>query len=185
MPFSASDILIGRLALQGVVTADFVWDINENNGDFAANAWDLGNFAIDTALIWNPIVKPAAIGTAIRISATSVVATTVVYPVVVGLAAGVVAGTGAIALAEATGVAPVGSTDLAIDFYTGQGDYASYFDIPGNIETIRESDPIGRARTRATSVVAEVLQNISPILSFFQQKAKKRTSNRRRRLWFA
>lgn len=89
----ARNILVGRIALQSAATARFIWNINQDTNDPFSDAVDFIWFAGESALIWNPILKPAAIGTALRMSAGSTLVSTVLAPVAAGVAIGATAGT--------------------------------------------------------------------------------------------
>lgn len=87
------DILVGRLTLQGLATAELVVDLNQRQGDTLSDAYDIAWYGIETAMIWNPYLKPAAIGAGLRTAAGSTVVSTVIATVAVGYAVGAVAGT--------------------------------------------------------------------------------------------
>ena len=87
------DILVGRMTLQGIATAELVYDLNQNEGDTLSDAFDVGWYVAETMMIWNPYLKPGFIGAAVRTTAGSTVVSTVLAPVAAGYLIGATAGT--------------------------------------------------------------------------------------------
>lgn len=88
------DVLVGRLTLTGLATAEMIWDINQNTNDPFSDAADIGWWGVEMAMIWNPVLKPAMIGAGVRGAAGSTTVSTVLAPVAAGAAIGSVVGTG-------------------------------------------------------------------------------------------
>jgi hypothetical protein len=87
------DILVGRMTLQGIATAELVYDLNQKEGDTLSDAFDIGWYVAETMMIWNPYLKPGFIGAAVRTTAGSTVVSTVLAPVAAGAMIGAVGGT--------------------------------------------------------------------------------------------
>ena len=181
-----NNILLGKITLQGMATANLWWDLNEEQGDTVSDLVDIGQFVGETALIWYPVVKPLTVGAVVRAGgsaattvAGSTVVSTVVAPVALGAAIGAVAGT---AISQEVW-GEEGAQD-AIDFYTGQADYGAYFDVVGNVETIYElgiKPAVTEAAETAVSTVKQVLRNVELRLPELLRPSRRR----RRRFWWA
>jgi len=87
------DVLVGRLTLTGLATAEMLWDINQNTDDPISDATDVAWWGVELALIWNPVLKPAAIGAGLRTALSSVVFSTIIAPVAAGYMIGATVGT--------------------------------------------------------------------------------------------
>ena len=91
--YYANDIFWGRMALQTAATAKFVYDVQKDTDDPVSDTIDFIWFAAESALIWNPLLKPAAIGTALRMTLGSTLVSTVLAPVAAGYVIGATVGT--------------------------------------------------------------------------------------------
>lgn len=87
------DVLVGRLTLTGLATAEMLWDINQNTDDPLSDAADVAWWGVELALIWNPVLKPAVIGAGVRTALSSVVFSTIIAPVAAGYMIGAAVGT--------------------------------------------------------------------------------------------
>jgi len=89
------NILLGRVTLQTAATAKLIWDLNENQDDPISDSFDIIQYGFETAMIWNPLLKPAALGAGVRVAAGSTVVSTVIAPVAAGYMIGATVGTAA------------------------------------------------------------------------------------------
>ena len=102
------------MALQTAATAKFIWNVRKDTDDPVSDTIDFIWFAAESALIWNPLLKPAAIGTGLRMSLSSTLVSTVIAPVAAGYMLGATAGT-----AVAGTIWGEEGAQTALGFYSG------------------------------------------------------------------
>ena len=166
-------IFRGRMVMQGVLTAGYATSFNRAGDEYLSsdkNPYDAGRFishvfgstlvfGAGTIGIWAPTVKAGVVGSiattvVVRSLAVTGAAVTAVAPLAAGYAIGATAGT--VIANEVWG--EQGASD-ALDFYTGQANYSSYFDIAGNASTIIElgiKPAIESAKSKAKQTVKQI-----------------------------
>jgi len=163
--FSPGNILLGRLALQGVIIHDLHSELTDGTMDPHEDAWAIGKAVASSFFIWQPVAKAGVVGAAVSTSAAAAGAVvTAVAPVTLGYAIGATAGT--VVANEIWG--PEGASD-AIDFYSGQGNYwdgddtqeggSGYFNVPQNVETIVDLAIVPAAK-KAKKTIASTVKHI-------------------------
>lgn len=102
------------MALQTFATGKWAYNVRKDTDDPISDAIDTIWFAAETAMIWNPLLKPAALGTALRMTAGSTLVSTVLAPLAAGYAIGATVGTGV-----SGAIWGKEGAQVALGFYTG------------------------------------------------------------------
>ena len=102
------------MALQTAATAKWGYNISKDTDDPGSDAIDTIWFAAESAMIWNPLLKPAAIGTGLRLAAGSTLVSTVLAPLAAGYAIGATVGT-----AVSGAIWGKEGAQVAMGFYSG------------------------------------------------------------------
>jgi hypothetical protein len=113
------NIFVGRLTMQGIVTAPLINELTDGEGDWINDTVAIASWTIATAAIWKPVVTVAAKGGLVVHAVTTIgsavgTATVVAAPFVAGAAIGAVVGT-----AVADEIWGPEGAQVALGFYSG------------------------------------------------------------------